>query len=128
MNVLLLLNNLISSFKQNVLAIVDPSEDDIRCKNVCIKLINHPDAKLAYSSKSSERLIYFEDENIYINIIDRDVNVIYEYEMFKFFISHQNTHLEILEAFDNKMMSKFDTFYELSNYLKENFLIKIEAF
>ena len=128
MNVLLLFNNLISSFKQNILAIFDPSEDDIRCKNICIKLINHPDAKLAYSSKSAERLVYFEDENIYINIIDRDVNVIYEYEVFKFFISHQNTHMEIIEAFDNKMASKFDVFYDLSNFLKENFLIKVESF
>ena len=103
MNVLLLFNNLISSFKQNILAMVDPS-------------------------KSAERLVYFEDENIYINIIDRDVNVIYEYEVFKFFISHQNTHMEIIEAFDNKMASKFDVFYDLSNFLKENFLIKVESF
>jgi hypothetical protein len=54
-----LLNDLIASFKQNILAMVDPSEDDIRCKNICIKLINHPDAKLAYSSKSSERFSKF---------------------------------------------------------------------
>lgn len=123
-----ILNDLIISFKQNILAIVDPSEDDIRCKDICIKLINHPDTKLAYSSKSSERLIYLEDDNTYINIIDRDVHIIYEYEVFKFFISHQNTHLEILEAFDNKMVSKFDVFYDLSNYLKENFLTKVESF
>lgn len=123
-----ILNDLIISFKQNILAIVDPSEDDIRCKDICIKLINHPDIKLAYSLKSSERLIYLEDDNIYINIIDRDIHIIYEYEVFKFFISHQNTHLEILEAFDNKMVSKFDAFYDLSNYLKENFLTKVESF
>lgn len=122
-----LLNYLISSFKENILAIVDPSEDEIRCKNMCIKLINNPESKLAYSSKSSERLIYLEDDNIYINIMDRDINIIYEYELFKFFISHQNTHLEILEAFDNKMVSKFDAFYDLSKHLKENFLIKVES-
>lgn len=123
-----LLYDLIASFKQNILAMVDPSEDDIRCKNICIKLINHPDAKLAYSSKSPERLIYLEDNNIYINILDRDVCIIYEYEVFKFFISHQDTHLEIINAFDNKMASKFDVFYDLSNFLKENFLIKVESF
>lgn len=123
-----LLHDLIASFKQNILAMVDPSEDDIRCKNICIKLINHPDAKLAYSSKSPERLIYLEDNNIYINILDRDVCIIYEYEVFKFFISHQDTHLEIINAFDNKMASKFDVFYDLSNFLKENFLIKVESF
>ena len=123
-----LLNDLIASFKQNILAMVDPSEDDIRCKNICIKLINHPDAKLAYSSKSSERLVYLEEDGIYINIIDRDICIIHEYEVFKFFISHQNTHLEILYAFDNKMASKFDVFYDLSNYLKENFLLKVEGF
>lgn len=123
-----LLNDLIASFKQNILAMVDPSEDDIRCKNICLKLINHPDAKLAYSSKSPERLVYLEEDNIYINIIDRDVCIIYEYEVFKFFISHQNTHLEIVQAFDDKMASKFDIFYDLSNYLKENFLVKVESF
>lgn len=123
-----LLYDLVASFKQNILAMVDPSEDDIRCKNICIKLINHPDAKLAYSSKSPERLIYLEDNNIYINILDRDVCIIYEYEVFKFFISHQDTHLEIINAFDNKMASKFDVFYDLSNFLKENFLIKVESF
>lgn len=123
-----LLNDLIASFKQNILAMVDPSEDDIRCKNICLKLINHPDANLAYSSKSPERLVYLEEDNIYVNIIDRDVCIIYEYEVFKFFISHQNTHLEIVQAFDDKMASKFDTFYDLSNYLKENFLVKVESF
>jgi hypothetical protein len=123
-----LLNELISSFKQNVLAMVDPTEDEIRCKNICIKMINNPDSKLAYSSKSAERLVYLEDENIYINMIDRDIHIIYEYEVFKFFISHQNTHLEIIAAFDNKMASKFDVFYDLSNYLKENFLTKVESF
>ena len=123
-----LLNDLIASFKQNILAMVDPSEDDIRCKNICIKLLNNPDAKLAYSSKSPERLVYLEEDNIYINIIDRDIWIIYEYEVFKFFISHQNTHLEIVQAFDDKMSSKFDVFYDLSNFLKENFLVKIESF
>ena len=123
-----LLNDLISSFKHNILAMVDPSEDEIRCKNICIKMINNPDSKLAYSSKSIERLVYLEDENIYINMIDRDIHIIYEYEVFKFFISHQNTHIEIIEAFDNKMASKFDVFYDLSNFLKENFLVKIESF
>lgn len=123
-----LLNDLISSFKHNILAMVDPSEDEIRCKNICIKMINNPDSKLAYSSKSAERLVYLEDENIYINMIDRDIHIIYEYEVFKFFISHQNTHIEIIEAFDNKMASKFHVFYDLSNYLKESFLTKVESF
>jgi hypothetical protein len=73
-------------------------------------------------------LVYLEEDNIYINIIDRDIWIIYEYEVFKFFISHQNTHLEIVQAFDDKMSSKFDVFYDLSNFLKENFLVKIESF
>ena len=128
MNVLLLLNNLISSFKQNVLAIVEPTEDEVRCKNIIFKLLDNPDAKFAYSAKSPERLIYLEDENIYINIYDREIHIIYEYELFKFFINHHQTHIDIISKFDDKMQSKFDTFYELSNYLKENFLIKVEAF
>ena len=128
MKTMKLLNDLVASFKQNILAMTDPTEDEIRCKNICIKLINHPDAKLAYSSRSTERLVYLEYDNVYINILDRDIHIIYEYEVFKFYISHPDTHSDIINSFDDKMKSKFDVFYDLSNYLKENFLIKVESF
>jgi len=128
MNIKSWLTPLINSFKENILAITEPSEDEIRCKNICFKLLNNPDAKFAYSAKSPERLIYLEDENIFIIIYDREIHMIYEYELFKFFINHHQTHIDIITKFDDKMQSKFDTFYELSNFLKENFLIKVEAF
>ena len=122
------LTPLVNSFKENILAITEPTEDEVRCKNIIFKLLDNPDAKLAYSSKSPERLIYLTDEDIFINIYDREIHMIYEYELFKFFINHHQTHIDIISKFDDKMQSKFDTFYELSNYLKENFLIKVEAF
>jgi hypothetical protein len=128
MNIKSWLNPLVNSFKENILAITEPTEDEVRCKNIIFKLLDNPDVKLAYSSKSPERLIYLTDENIFINIYDREIHMIYEYELFKFFINHHQVHTDIINKFDDKMQSKFDTFYELSNYLKENFLIKVEAF
>ena len=128
MNIKSWLNHLIDSFKENILAITEPTEDEVRCKNIIFKLLDKPDVKLAYSSKSPERLIYLADENIFINIYDREIHMIYENELFKFFINHHQVHTDILSKFDDKMHSKFDVFYELSNHLKDNFLIKVEAF
>lgn len=128
MNIKSWLTPLINSFKENILALTEPTEDEVRCKNIIFKMLDNPDAKFAYSAKSPQRLIYLEDENIFINIYDREIHMIYEYELFKFFINHHQTHIDIISKFDDKMQSKFNTFYELSNYLKENFLIKVEAF
>jgi len=128
MNIKSWLTPLIDSFKENILAITEPTEDEVRYKNIIFKLLDKPDVKLAYSSKSPERLIYLADENIFINIYDREIHMIYENELFKFFINHHQVHTDILSKFDDKMQSKFDVFYELSNHLKDNFLIKVEAF
>jgi hypothetical protein len=128
MNIKSWLTPLVNSFKENILAITEPTQDEVRCKNIIFKLLDKLDVKLAYSSNSRERLIYLTDENIFINIYDREIHMIYEYELFKFFINHHQVHTDIISKFDDKMQSKFDTFYEMSNYLKENFLIKVEAF
>jgi hypothetical protein len=122
------LTPLVNSFKENILAITEPTQDEVRCKNIIFKLLDKLDVELAYSSNSRERLIYLTDENIFINIYDREIHVIYDQELFKFFINHHQTHIDIVNKFDDKMQSKFDVFYGVSNHLIDNFLIKVETF
>jgi len=104
MNIKSWLNPLINSFKENILALTDPTEDEVRCKNIIFKMLDNPDAKFAYSAKSPQRLIYLEDENIFINIYDREIHMIYEYELFKFFINHHQTHIDIITKLCSKAL------------------------
>ena len=53
MNIKYWLNPLVKSFKENILALTNPTEDEIRCKNIIFKMLENPDAKLAYSAIST---------------------------------------------------------------------------
>ena len=94
-----------------------PTQEELFCVDICLKLINYEGSILTYAPISNKRFINNDSKQMYIVINHRMVHIINHVYGYNIMVEDDNLYHKITDAFDNLLEARRQ---ELEDEMRKN--------
>lgn len=112
---------IVEFIKTNLLNIIDPTEEELKCLDIISKSLSDPDSRVLFRPKNEERVIFWYNRNISILIEHKNVTIVHERNHRSCYIENVKVFNEIVNKFDARLESDFNVIVGQIAHSKEKF-------